>query len=98
MEHLKQSFTAGLKKAQEDRMTAETDIYCSQNPLAKSILNTERASLSTSSNPDISVIRSCHQSSLSQTVCLNSRKDSDYISKYLGIMIFFIHVFKIVSF
>ena len=66
MEQLKQSFTAGLKKAQKDRTTEETDIYCSQNPLAKSILNAERVSQSTSSMRQFSEHNSRSKTSVSQ--------------------------------
>ena len=43
------SVTAGLKKAKEDRRRVETEIYSSQNPLAKSILKAESCSQSSSS-------------------------------------------------
>ena len=92
------SVKANLKKAKEERRRAETEIYSSQNPFASSLLKTESCFPRTSSNPDISVIRSCAQSSHTRNVCLHSRKDSYYITKFLGIMIFFIHVSKIVSF
>ncbi len=48
------SITANLKKAHDGRRRAETEIYSSQNPLAKSILKSEIVSQSTSSIPEFS--------------------------------------------
>ena len=48
------SVTAYLKKAKEDRRRAETEIYCSQNLLAKSILKAEISSQRSSSIPQFS--------------------------------------------
>ena len=49
MDDLMNSLTAGLKKAKEDRRRVETEVYRSQNPLAKYILKAESCSQSSSS-------------------------------------------------
>ncbi len=54
MQHLMDSVTAGLKKAKEERRRAETEIYSSQNPLAKSLLKDEICSQSSSTIPKFS--------------------------------------------
>ena len=48
------SITASLKKAHDDRRRAETEIYSSQNPLAKSILKAESCAESSYLNPQSS--------------------------------------------
>ena len=62
-----QSITAKLTKVRDGRRRAETERDMSQNLLTKSIIKTETCSQSTSSNPYISVVKSCNPSSHSQT-------------------------------
>ena len=92
MEGFLNTVTERIRRAREERRIAETEKDSFPNRKAKSIIKTESSSHSISSNPQISLGKSCAQSSHSQTkrckdhvhlhVCLNSRKCSDYINKF----------------